>query len=132
MAIVVDTDVMSYVQKRDTRAALYSPHLFGAEKLISFMTLAELRRWALQRNWGETRRAIYEDFLSENYGIIFADDKLCSLWAKVKSESQNKGRPIATADAWVAAVALMFDVPLVTHNRRHFENVEHLKITSQS
>lgn len=45
---------------------------------------------------------------------------------------KKKGRPIETADAWVAAAALMFDVPLITHNRKHFENVENLKIISES
>jgi predicted nucleic acid-binding protein len=42
---------------------------------------------------------------------------------KIKFEAKKKGGPIDTADAWVAAVALMFDIPLVTHNRQHFENI---------
>lgn len=29
MALVVDTDVVSFIFKRDTRAALYAPHLSG-------------------------------------------------------------------------------------------------------
>ena len=130
MAVVVDTDVMSYFQKRDTRAALYLPHLIETEKFISFMTLAELRRWALERNWGGNRRRIYEQFISENYGIIFADDNLCEIWAEILSSSRKKGKPIATADAWVASVAVMFDIPLITHNQKHFENVENLRIIS--
>jgi tRNA(fMet)-specific endonuclease VapC len=47
MAIVVDTDVLSYLFKGDTRGDLYRPHLDGQVLLISFMTLAELDRWAL-------------------------------------------------------------------------------------
>lgn len=131
MAIVVDTDVISFFQKRDTRYELYSSHLFNTEKLISFMTLAELRRWTLERNWGERRKSIFEEFLTENYGVIFADDRLCEIWAEIKSDSRKSGRPIGTADAWVASVALLFDVRLVTHNRKHFENVPNLKIISE-
>ncbi len=132
MAIVVDTDVISFFQKRDTRYKLYSQHLLDKEKFISFMTLAELRRWTLERNWGENRKSIFEETLSESYGVIFADDKLCEIWAEIKSDARKKGRPIDTADAWVASVALLFDIPLVTHNRKHFENVENLKIISES
>lgn len=50
--VVVDTDVVSYLFKQDTRAILYQPHLLQALPAISFMTLAEMERWALVKNWG--------------------------------------------------------------------------------
>ncbi|MGC2235014.1 MAG: PIN domain-containing protein [Pyrinomonadaceae bacterium] len=131
MAVIVDTDVTSYFLKEDSRAALYRPHLFGLPKMISFMTLAELRRWEIQNNWGAKRIQKAKSFLDE-FGIIYADDKLCEIWAQIKSDAHKNGKPIDTADAWVASVALMFDVALVTHNRRHFENVKNLKIISES
>ena len=129
--IIVDTDVTSYFLKEDSRAGLYRPHLLGLPKIISFMTLAELRRWELQNNWGARRLKRAKEFLDE-FSVIYADEKLCEIWAKIKSEAHRKGRPIETADAWVAAVALMFDVPLVTHNRKHFENVKNLQIISET
>jgi hypothetical protein len=49
MAVVVDTDVVSYLFKSDTRADLYRPHLDGHLPIISFMSLAELERWTLAR-----------------------------------------------------------------------------------
>jgi predicted nucleic acid-binding protein len=131
MAVIVDTDVTSYLLKEDSRAELYRPHLFGLPKMISFMTLAELRRWELENNWGERRKRKAREFLSA-FTVIFADEKLCEIWAKIKSEAHRKGRPVETADAWIAAVALLFDVPLVTHNRKHFENVRDLQIISES
>ncbi len=131
MAVIVDTDVASYLLKEDSRATLYRPHLFGLPKIISFMTLAELRRWEMQNNWGERRVKKAREFLDE-FSVIFADEKLCEIWAEIKSGAHKKGRPIDTADAWVASVALLFDIPLVTHNRRHFEAVENLQIISES
>ena len=53
-SVVVDTDVVSFLFKRDQRADLYRPYLEGNLLVISFMSLAELDRWALERNWGET------------------------------------------------------------------------------
>jgi hypothetical protein len=42
MAVVVDTDAVSFLYKRDTRAELYRPHLTSPPFLLSMMTLAEL------------------------------------------------------------------------------------------
>jgi len=58
--VAVDTDVVSFLFKRDTRAASYEPHLAGKNLIISFMTLAELSHWPLQRNWGEAHHSQHE------------------------------------------------------------------------
>jgi predicted nucleic acid-binding protein len=55
--VVVDTDVVSFRFKKDTRARLYKRHLLGQQPLIAFMTLAELCAWALERRGGIARRA---------------------------------------------------------------------------
>lgn len=131
MAVIVDTDVVSFILKRDTRATLYRPHLENLPKIISFMTLAELRCWELQNNWGTRRIKEAREFLDE-FTIVHTDETLCEIWAEILRDAHKYGNPIETADAWVAAVALLFDVPLVTHNRRHFQNVKNLKIISES
>lgn len=41
-AVVIDTDVVSFRFKKDSRAALFQKHLLGCDWIISFMTLAEL------------------------------------------------------------------------------------------
>jgi tRNA(fMet)-specific endonuclease VapC len=38
---------------------------------------------------------------------------------------------MSPADAWAAAVALRHGLPLVTHNRKHFEPVPGLTIISE-
>ena len=130
MAFVVDTDVVSFIFKEDTRAELYRPHLVRVPKFISFMTFAELRRWKLQSNWGSKKSAKFEEFLSD-FGVIHSDELLCEYWAEIRFDAHKYGNPIDTADAWVASVALLFDIPLVTNNHRHFENVKNLKIISE-
>lgn len=62
MAIVVDTDVVSYVFKSDTRAELYAPHLIQTPTFISFTSLAELRRWKFQSDWGEAKQGNLKSF----------------------------------------------------------------------
>ena len=51
--VVVDTDVASFIFKNHPIGALYEPHLAGCTLLISFMTVAELDRWAIQFRWGD-------------------------------------------------------------------------------
>ena len=127
MAIVVDTDVVSYFFKKDSRAALYEPHMVQVPKFISFMTFAELRRWEFQSNWGRLKTTKFELLLAD-FGVIYADEKLCNIWASITNESKKKGKQISMADAWVASVALMFDIPLVTNNHKDFEHIDGLLI----
>src|ERR1044072_1559559 len=63
MALVVDTDIASFLFKKDTRAALYAPHLAGHMLTISFQTLAELELWALSAGWGVRRKQQLEHHL---------------------------------------------------------------------
>jgi predicted nucleic acid-binding protein len=49
---------------------------------------------------------------------------LCGKWAQVSFAAKKKGRPIQTADAWIAASALYYQVPLITHNRADYSAVD--------
>lgn len=128
---LVDTDVVSYLFRGDTRAERYRPYLAGERLAISFMTVGELERWVLQREWGQARRASMEAYLRQ-FTIYLADRKLCRLWAEVSYGARRRGRPIQTADAWIAATALGHDLPLVSHNVSDYAGVDGLIIVSES
>lgn len=126
--IVVDTDVLSYVLKNDTRGFLYVEHLKATPRCVSFATVAELYRWSIQRNWGKARLNSMEEHLRK-YTVLEYDEAMAWEWARVMS---IKGRPLSATDAWIAAAAIRHDLPLVTHNRRHFEGIGKLKVISES
>jgi tRNA(fMet)-specific endonuclease VapC len=96
--VVVDTDVVSYLFKRDSRADAYRLHLTGRLLVVSFMTVAELDRWALECDWGETRRIRMERYL-RNFVVHPFDRALCLRWAEATDGARRKGRPIGVADA---------------------------------
>ena len=129
MAAAIDTDVVSFLLKRDTRAELYRPYLASPPFILSFMTVAEMRSWARQREWGAARRQELESYLAR-YVVLHSSDSLCDYWAEATSSARRAGRPIAAADAWVAAVALQQNVPLITHNGAHYAGVAGLTVIS--
>lgn len=119
---VVDTDVLSYSLRRDTRAEPYRAYLAGKELGVSFQTVAELRRWGHTHGWGPTRWHALEQLLAR-LTIYLIDDTLIDGWARITADRERLGRPIATGDAWIAATAWVQGVPLVTHNQRHFTDI---------
>lgn len=130
-ACVIDTDVLSYLLKGDSRAGLYRPYFDSTNIVISFMSIAELERWAIERAWGEVRRRQLRRFL-DAFVTRPVDRALCETWAVIMAEARRRGTPIAHADAWIAATATLESLPLVTHNARHFAAVSGLTIQTAS
>ena len=93
------------------------------------MTLAELERWTLERDWGQRRKLELAEHLSR-YVVLPASRELCGKWAEVSFGAKRKGRPIQTADAWIAASALYYQVPLITNNRGEYTVVDGLVLLS--
>lgn len=122
--LVVDTSVVSYLLKGHSLAPRYLEHLKGKLLGISFMSVAELYRWPLSRNWGEPRIAALREHL-RGYVVLPYDDAMSWEWARIMSK---KGHPISIADAWIAATAVRHELPLVTHNPRHFQSVDGLEV----
>src|SRR5947199_10039393 len=101
-AAVIDTDVLSYLVKHDTRAIAYSLHLDGRVLIISFMTIAEIDLWRMQRNWGPDKTAALEESL-RGFSIYHSSRPLSRVWAEITDAARRLGRRINVADAWIAA-----------------------------
>lgn len=127
VAVVVDTDVVSFTLKGDSRATEFARHLADRILVISFMTVAELDRWAMERNWGQARRDAMEQFL-QAFTVHPSNRDLCSQWATIVSGAKKAGRAVSTSDAWIAATALALGVPLVTNNVKDYESIEGLRV----
>jgi predicted nucleic acid-binding protein len=124
---VVDTDVVSFLFKSHSLAPAYQAILAGRPLAVSLTTLAEIEYGMEAKNWSASRRGLMRRFLSR-FTTLPPDTDTARLWARVKRSCEKKGRPITSADAWIAAAALQLNVPLVTHNASHFRAVENLTI----
>jgi predicted nucleic acid-binding protein len=126
---VVDTDVVSFLFKNHSIGDLYHLDLAGRTPLLSFMTVAELERWALQRQWSKQRTDWLRLYL-RRFTVVPSSPDLCLTWAEVMVAAQASGRRIETADAWIAATARLYEVPLITHNRSDYLGVPNITLIS--
>ena len=126
---VVDTDVASYIFNWHSSAQRYVVALRGSTLILSFMSIAEMRMGAIAANWGVRRRTLLEQFIG-GFGVVYADDTLCTSWAVLRAEARAAGRSLSSQDAWIAATALGLDAPLATNNRSDFVHIQKLRLLS--
>jgi tRNA(fMet)-specific endonuclease VapC len=133
--LLLDTNVFSYLLRPgDTRAGLYLSHVRHRTVVISFITVGELYYWAERRNWRPARIESFEDRLTTAIVVPY-DVKICKVYARLKSGLKSptgSHRIIGDNDLWIAACAVRHGLPLITHNRRHFEGIPGLNIISEA
>jgi predicted nucleic acid-binding protein len=130
--VVVDTDVASFLFKRDSRADRYAPHLVERILVLSAQSRAELYAWPHDRNWGVARRQELEQFILARFSVEYPDDRLCRLYGELVAAARQQGLPLPASDAWQAATALSLGVPLVTHNVRNYRGVAALQVITEA
>src|SRR5262249_8391597 len=91
-SVVVDTDVVSFVFKNHPISKGYEADLSGRTPIISFMTVAELDRWAIQAKWGAPRRNWLRLYL-EPFVVLPYNGARCEKWAEVTVAAKAKWLP---------------------------------------
>jgi tRNA(fMet)-specific endonuclease VapC len=134
-AIMVDTNVASYILKADSRAALYEKHIRHKSIAVSFVTVGELYEWSRKpgHTWGARRLQNLHDWLGKVI-IVPYDNQVCSAYADLAYLVTTQGSPrnIPANDRWIAACAIRHAIPLASHNRRDFENIPNLVLISEA
>jgi predicted nucleic acid-binding protein len=130
--VIIDTDVASWLL--DPRP---SPHAEEARRVIgnrsrvvSFVTVTELRYGALRAGWGELRRRQLERSVAD-LDVIQTSEVLIDRCASLRAERSRAGHALAQkiheADRWVAATAVALHLELVAGDGI-FENVAGLDV----
>ena len=120
--VVVDTNVVSYLWRRDDDylVGFYERELADVDLLISFMTSKELRAGMLKGNLSKSRRAEWLAEIDE-YEVIYPDELLVNAAAELQHRCGSQ--PPSEADLWIAATAYMLDCRLATEDQRLVERV---------
>ena len=125
-AVVVDTNVVSYLLRNHRLAVRYEPHLRGKLLAVSFMTLAEILYGGVNAGWDRQRLARIETSLRSRYLIVPSTRSVCVQWGEIRVE--RGARVISHADAWIAATARAYGWPLVTHDAEDFAGISGLSV----
>jgi len=136
--LMVDTDVFSYLTKKDPIwAAPYQPHLSGHILTLSFITVGELYAGHFQNiargQWPASRLQKLEQDL-RSVTIAPYDIEICKGFGRLsKLENPDRThRKMETNDQWIAACAIRHSLVLVTNNRAHFQNIPDLTIICEA
>ena len=93
-----------------------SKRIRGRRTIVSFQTLEELWNGAFANGWGKRRTDELARHLDQ-YEIVWAGPELTDACARLRSQRKAAGREMNSADAWIAATALLLKCPLASHNR---------------
>ena len=124
--VVLDTNVVSYIFNRDSRAAYYRERLLANRQVISFQTLEESLFGAHRARWGDSRVRDLLGYLAA-YEVIWPTDDLVVTCARLRAERRAAGRELEMQDAWIAATAIFLRCPLASQDG-HFSGIPNLEL----
>ncbi|QIL42845.1 type II toxin-antitoxin system VapC family toxin [Acidovorax sp. HDW3] len=106
-----------------TSTQLYTSSITHAEILAGIALLPPGKR---RNALAEAASQIFEeDFLGRCFDF---SGSAIAHYAQVRAQRQLAGKPIDTADAQIAAIALTTNLTLVTRNTKDFEGIDNLEI----
>ena len=126
--LILDTNVVSYIMRGDTRAETYRRHIEGRTLAISFMTVGELFEGAYRKGWSVDKLGKLKGQI-RSYLVIPFSPTVCETWGRIRAERKNQ--PIAVDDGWIAATALAYGCLLLTHNPKDFAGINGLQVLSE-
>lgn len=134
--VLLDTNVVIYLlpSRPHSNATLYQSHVEGKSTAVAFVTVGELYVLAERNRWGSARVSDLEAHMRTSVVIPY-DIDICKTYARLKTGLKTptgSTRVIRSNDLWIAACAVWHGIPLITHNRRHFEGIPGLDIISEA
>ena len=126
--LLLDTNIVTYITKDTKWKELYEPIVFRKKLYICFMTQAELLEGAYRKKMSHENIQKYLNVLLSRYSAIPSNDSICDHFARIRFQRRN--RPISVPDALIAATALAYELPLVTHNAKDFAGIDGLQLVT--
>ena len=120
--VVVDTDALSWAldPRPHPRGTSARTLIGGRTRVVSFITVTELRYGALLAGWGELRLRSLARSLAD-LDVVQTSQQLIERCAELRTWASRAGHPLAQkiheADRWVAATALVLELELVAGDR---------------
>jgi len=118
--VLVDTDVFSCVvvtpRDRDPRVTTWRRLLIGKEVALASQTEAELLFGAFSDGWGPRRMGVLRAEIACRVRLAISSEAI-DAWARLRADCGGHGHALGDkahmGDAWVAATAIAYDLPLL-------------------
>jgi len=120
---LVDTNIVIEVFKGNKEIADYLYKL--PEIFISSIVLGELYIGINRVANRAKHLKRLNDFLKLTT-ILNVDDETAAIYGAIIADLYKLGKPIPTNDVWIAAIAIQYNLTLLTADR-HFEEIDNLK-----
>jgi tRNA(fMet)-specific endonuclease VapC len=129
--LLLDTDVFSFLLKGPPASGPWIALVEGKYLLLCFATVAELLLWAETHNWGQPRRDRLQAKI-DTTTVLPYNEALMAEWARLVAAARSNGHAIGAKaqanDAWIAATARLYRVPLATGNAAHYAGIPGLDL----
>jgi tRNA(fMet)-specific endonuclease VapC len=116
LRLLADTNVVSYLFRDSRLGSEYRALTSGQELGVTLLSLEELQFGAALDRWSDSRRHRLDSFLKDFF-LVPTSPVIAQICGNLRAERIRIGRPMDLTDAWIAATALWYDIPLVTHDR---------------
>lgn len=124
MSILLDTDLLSLLERRRIPATLAAWMNQQTDLVVSIVSLAELE-FGLQHSPAAHRPALAEWLAQTRRRFAPATEQLSEAvlvrWKELLADLKRKNRTMTCEDSLIAATALFWGHTVATHNTRHFE-----------
>lgn len=123
--VLLDTNMVSAALEQETAVV---SRLAAVTVIIPNVVLGELYYGAYASTRIENNLQRIEALL-EDFSVLTSDEETARQYGMVRAGLKRKGRPIPENDVWIAALALQYNLTLVTRDK-HFAEVDGLTIES--
>ena len=130
MGVILDTSVLIEAERRESEIQQFAEsrkdEVFG----LSVISVAELLHGVHRADSTERRikRSAYVEKVIELFPIYNFEISIARIYAELWSDLSKRGIQIGAHDLIIGSTALSLGFSVATHNKRHFEKIEGLKI----
>jgi len=114
----------------DTRGEIYRSRVRNRRLCVCFVSIGEMLFGAYKKRWSSQNIERLKSRL-RSVVIVPFDYAVCQTYASLKSNLPI-GICVADNDLWIAACAVRHAIPLMSHNRKHFEKIPGLILESEA
>ncbi len=129
LSYLIDTDCVIHHFKGPAKDRSRLEQLWGVGLALSVISLAELWEGVHFSRDPTRSQAVLEEFLS-GVTLLGVTPEVCMKFGLLRGTLRKQGRQPSDFDLLIAATALHHDLTLVSNNRKHFENIEGLRLQS--